>query len=191
MNIYLLISVLKVKVRKIVDDKNGDKRIVFKGKRKFYKDIPPDDVKSFEPVIYGGSACECIIVEKRRKMLVMGTKLGQRYVVTYISTLSKEKEFKRAMKAITKKHDCMSQIEKIAGQNEANNGGISTSGEPLPPVDEQIVDIGGGSSKQKGGKKDKKKKKDKKDKKKKNKKKKQQKGKPRGYKLNSTRVKSS
>ena len=147
---------LKVKVRKIVDDRHGDKRIVMKGKKKFYKDIPPDDVKSFEPVINGGSACDCDAgAGKRGKMLVMGTKLGDRYVVTYISTLSKDKEFKRAMKAISKKHDCMEQIEKIAGQNEANNGGISTSGEPLPPVDEQIVNIGGGSSKSKDKKKNK------------------------------------
>lgn len=94
-------------------------------------------------------------------MLIMGTKQGDRYVVTYISAMSKEKEFKRAMKAIAKKHDCKEEIGKIAGQTEGNNGGLSTSGEPLPPIDEQVENLGGETSKKKDKKKKKKKKKDK------------------------------
>lgn len=154
--------VVKVRVRKAMDDRNGDKRIILKGKKKFYKDIPPADVKTFEPVINGGSACDCDAAAAKGKMLLMGTKQGDRYVVTYLSTMSKDKEFKRAMKAISKKHDCKKQIEEIAGQTDANNGGLSTSGEPLPPVDEQIVDISGGSSKRKDKKKKNKKRKNKK-----------------------------
>lgn len=154
--------VVKVKVKKITNDRNGDKKIVLRGGKQFYKTIPQSDVKTFEPVINGGAACECDGgPSKKGRMLVMGTKQGDRYVVTYISTMSSEKEFKRAMKAIMKKHDCKEEIGKIAGQTEGNNGGLSTSGEPLPPIDEQFENISGETNKRKDRKKKKKKKKDK------------------------------
>ena len=147
----------------MTNDGNGDKRIVLKGRKQFYKPIPQSDVKTFEPVINGGAACDCDnISSKKGRMLVMGTKQGDRYVVTYISTMTREKEFKRAMKAIMKKHDCKEEIGKIAGQTEGNNGGVSTSGEPLPPIDEQFENISGESSKRKDKKKKKKKDKNKK-----------------------------
>lgn len=100
-----------------------------------------EDMKKVALTITDGSACDCeAVTNPGKSTLVMGSKQGDRYVITYISDWSKNKEFKRAIRAIRKGHDCKKQIEEIAGQTDANNGGLSTGSKPGGDVD---VSIGG------------------------------------------------
>ena len=137
-----------MKIKKVVVDDLGDKKIVPKGKVKFYKpaktNMTREEMRALTLSITDGASCDCDTLEdtKSRK-LIMGTMQGSRFVVTYVSEWSKNKEFKRAVKAIRKGHDCKQQIEKeIGGQNE-NNGGLSISEKP-PTHTGVDVSIGGG-----------------------------------------------
>ena len=114
---------------------------------KFYKPRPGPSRKEankMEFTITDGSRCECDAVTKPGKStLIMGSKQGDRYVITYISDWSKRKEFKRAIRAIRKGHDCKKQIEEIAGQTDANNGGLSTGSKPGEvdvPIPGDVID---------------------------------------------------
>lgn len=130
--------VLKVKIRRTVVDKQ-DMKLLLKGKKKFYKPTPntmtKTELKKLELFLTDGASCDCDVATKKSgRVLIMGSKRGDRFVVTYISEWSKEREFRRAIKAIRKGHDCKKEIEEIAGQTDANNGGLQVDGKPIPPV---------------------------------------------------------
>lgn len=159
--------VLKVKIRKVVEDNNGDKRLILKRKVKSFKpkSMPKKEKKNLNLVIQNGTKCDCDVAEKAKKSsLVMATKVGDKYVVTYVSDWVKDKEFKRAIRAIRKGHDCKVPID--PEQTDSLNGGLSIDGSPLPTVDSP-PDMGNGKKKNKNrdkgrkkGKKDKDKDKD-------------------------------
>lgn len=153
-----------MKIRKFVHDENGDKKLITKGRIKFYKPKPgppKSEVKNMAFTITDGSVCDCeAVTNPGKNTLVMGSKQGDRYVITYISDWSKKKEFKRAIRAIRKGHDCKMQIEQIAGQTDANNGGLITGGKPDVDVsiNGDIIDTGDKKEKDKNRNKSKKKK---------------------------------
>ncbi|XP_052798769.1 secreted frizzled-related protein 1-like isoform X6 [Mya arenaria] len=141
--------VVKIKMKKVEINDLGDKILEPKGKVKFYKPIPNNmtkaEMKALRFSITDGARCDCETLEnKKSRKLIMGAKQGSRFVITYVSEWTKNKEFKRAIKAIRKGHDCKQQIEKeIGGQNE-NNGGLSISGKPHSQSGEVDVSIDGG-----------------------------------------------
>lgn len=120
----------------VMEDENGDKRLVLKKKIKSYKpkSIPKKEKKNLKLIIQNGTKCDCEVAEKSKKSsLVMATKVGDKYVVTYVSDWVKNKEFKRAIRAIRKGHDCKVPID--PDQTDSLNGGLSIDGSPLPTVD--------------------------------------------------------
>ena len=128
-------SVLKVRIRKVVDDGNGDKVLVLKRKVKSYKPktMPKKDKKNLKLIIQNGTHCDCEVAEKAKKSsLVMASKVGDKFIVTYVSDWVKNKEFKRAIRAIRKGHDCKVMID--PDQTDSSNGGLSINGSPLPTV---------------------------------------------------------
>ncbi|XP_053385153.1 secreted frizzled-related protein 1-like isoform X2 [Mercenaria mercenaria] len=132
--------VLKVKIRKVVDDGNGDKLLVTKRKIKSYKpkSIPKKDKKNLKLIIQNGTNCDCEVAEKAKKSsLVMASKVGDKFVVTYVGDWIKNKEFKRAIRAIRKGHDCKVKID--PDQTDASNGGLSINGSPLPTVNGPVA----------------------------------------------------
>jgi hypothetical protein len=133
-------SVLKVKIRKVVDDGNGDKLLVLKRKVKSYKPktIPKKDKKNLKLIIQNGTQCDCEVAEKTKKSsLVMASKVGDKLIVTYVSDWVKHKEFKRAIRAIRKGHDCKVKID--PDQTDSSNGGLSINGSPLPTVNGPVT----------------------------------------------------
>ena len=106
-------------------DQNGDKRLVFKKNKKgggFYKqqNLSRRDLRKFQPVISGGSNCDCeAAVTGSRNLLLMGKKEGTRFVLTYLSQWGKSRDFKRASRALRKGHDC-------GNQNNNNNNSPSS-----------------------------------------------------------------
>ena len=133
--------------------------IITKGKKRFYKPKPmtfqKEDVKNMELIIHNGANCDCeAATNNSGKALLIGSKHGNIFNVTYISAWSKSKEFKKAVRAIRKKHDCKKEIESIAN---ANNGGLSTEGKHVPGEDEALSkiesnEIGKGRGNRKKGK---------------------------------------
>lgn len=142
--------VIRVRIKKGVDNELGDKKLMTAGKVTFYKpnNVSKEEMKSLELSITDGASCECNAVSNAgKKSLVMGSRQGSRWVVTYISDWSKDKEFSKALRAIRKGHDCKKQIEKeIGGQNEVMNGGLSISSKPPSGTVGSNVDVtvGGG-----------------------------------------------
>ncbi|XP_052233897.1 uncharacterized protein LOC127846532 isoform X4 [Dreissena polymorpha] len=137
--------VIRVRIKKGVDNELGDKKLVTAGKVTFYKpnNVSKEEMKSLELSITDGASCECNAVSNAgKKSLVMGSRQGSRWVVTYISDWSKDKEFSKALRAIRKGHDCKKQIEKeIGGQNEVMNGGLSISSKPPSGTVGSNVDV--------------------------------------------------
>lgn len=130
---------IKVKIRKFVHDENGDKKLVTKGRVKFFKpkkSPSKEEIKKMEFTITDGASCDCeAVTNPGKSTLVMGSKQGDRYVITYISDWSKKKEFKRAVRSIRKGHDCKKQIEEIATKTDAKNGGLSAGSKVDVDVD--------------------------------------------------------
>ena len=148
-------SVIKVKIRKVINEKNGNKTIILKGnlnKKFFYKPASKEIdlqqigvVNDLKIVIPSGvEPCDCDQATNagKKKTLIMGSREGDTFIVSYISEWAKTKEFRRAIKAIKKGHDCKKEIEEIAGQTDANNGGLSTDGKPMTPMVDVDVDVG-------------------------------------------------
>ncbi|KAL4224983.1 Secreted frizzled-related protein 1 [Mactra antiquata] len=160
-------KVIKVKIKSVENDANGDKRIIFKGKMKFYKPKPKhltrQEIESTELVIRKGAACDCQPAEKPGKYsLVMTSVTDGKHDITYISDWEKDKQFKRAVRAMRKGHDCKLQIEDIPGTDAT--GGLGINGSQLPTASTDTDDDKDKKKKDKKKKgKDKKDKKDKKD----------------------------
>lgn len=158
----------------MLDTGDGDKSLVLKGKIKSYKpkSMSKNEKDNLKLIIRNGAGCDCDPAEKANKSsLVMASKVGNTFIVTYISDWIRNKEFKRAIRAIRKGHDCKLQIEE-PGQSESINGGLSINGSPLPTVDGPETDNrtnGDKDGRKKGKGKGRKRKKDRKKDKKKNK----------------------
>lgn len=145
--------VFKVKIRKVVTEKNGDKRLILKGKVKSFKPkaMSKEEKASVKLIIRNGGTCECDAAERANgSSFITASKVGEEYVVTYISDWTKKKDFKRAVRAMRKGHDCKLQIEELPVQPDSN-GGLSINGSPLPTVKGPEAD-----NKTNGDKKDKK-----------------------------------
>lgn len=91
-------------------DDNGDKRLVIKKLRSkdIYKQesLSGRDIKKLQPVIGGGSSCDCQSASKGNKLFLMGRKEGLRYVLDFLSEDANDSEFKRFLRAIKKGYDC-------------------------------------------------------------------------------------
>lgn len=91
-------------------DENGDKRLLVKKlkSKDFYKkeNLSNRDIKKLQPVIGGGSSCDCERAVKGNKLFIMGRKEGLRYVVNFLSEDANDSEFKRFLRAIRKGYDC-------------------------------------------------------------------------------------
>lgn len=101
---------MKTKVRKVKMDPNGDKRLVIKKlkAKDFYKqdNLSKRDIRKLQPVIGGGSECDCTKAAKGNKLFIMGRKEGVRYVINFLSEDANDSEFKRFLRAIRKGYDC-------------------------------------------------------------------------------------
>ena len=103
-------------------DQNGDKRLILRKTKKgaFYRqqNLSKRDLRRFQPVISGGSNCDCPIASPgSRNLLVMGKKQGGRFVLTYLSRWSKDSDFKKAARALRKGFTC--------GTENSNNARVS------------------------------------------------------------------
>ena len=107
-----ILTVSKVKVKNIEMDVNGDKRLVIRRMKStdVYRHdssvITSRDLRKLQPVISGGSSCDCTSASSKKSILVMGIKQGGRYVLTYLSEFVKDVELQRFMRAIRKSVDC-------------------------------------------------------------------------------------
>lgn len=107
---------MKIRVKKVEMDDNGDKRLVIKKPKS--KDIyrqeslTSRDIKKLQPVIGGGNSCDCESAAKGKKLFVMGRKEGTRFVLSFLIEDENDSEFKRFTRAIKKSYDCSGVIKK-------------------------------------------------------------------------------
>lgn len=157
--------VFKVKIRKVVTEKNGDKRLILKGRVKSFsklkKKMSKEEQKSLKLVVRNGATCECNAADRANgSSFIAASQVGEDYVVNYIRDWNKHKDFKRAIRSMRKGHDC-----KILFPDQPDsNGGLSITGGPLPTVKGPETDnrSDGGKKRRRDKGKGKKKKKDKK-----------------------------
>ena len=105
-----VISVLKFKVAKIKTDENGDRKLIANkiNPKDFYRQegLSKRDLRKLQPVIDGSTSCDCFKAKKGSTLFLMGEKKGGRDVITYLSEIERDSEFKRFTRAIRKGYDC-------------------------------------------------------------------------------------
>ena len=111
--VFFSFAALKTsRITQVKIDQNGDKRLIFKKGKKadgFYKkqNLSRRDLRKFQPVISGGSTCDCTAaVAGSRNLLLIGKKQGTRFVLTFLSEWGKSGDFKKASRALRKGYDC-------------------------------------------------------------------------------------
>jgi len=113
----ILVTVAKINVRKVKMDDNGDKRLQPRRcqPEDFYRkeNMSKRDIRKLQPVISGGSGCDCNQAKVKNTLLVMGSKQGGRDVVTYLGEFVKDSEFTRFITEIEKGYDCSSVIPTV------------------------------------------------------------------------------
>lgn len=118
----LCISAIKAKISRVRDDNNGNKILYLKKNKKFYKktNISKRDKKYLNPVLLNGAHCECdIMTQSKSRYIIMGNKTETGFTVSYISLWQKNKDFRRATRAMKKGNvECKSEILQLATQEE-------------------------------------------------------------------------
>ena len=105
----VFLSVVKTKIQKAISYISGDRLLILRGKRTVLRNVSPEPFQAIEPVILADSQCGCEVSPSTGEtMVIMGIKqtTGYKYVVTYMSRIRKEKDFKRAMRTISKNFTC-------------------------------------------------------------------------------------
>lgn len=101
---------MKFKVSKIKLDENKDKKLLAKkiNSKDFYRQegLSKRDLRKLQPVIDGSNSCDCIKAKKGSTLFLMGQKKGGRDVITFLSEIERDSEFKRFTRAIRKGYDC-------------------------------------------------------------------------------------
>ena len=145
---------MKVRIKGVVDMGQGDKKLVIKGKIRSYKPkkISKVEQENMQLILRNGASCDCDAAEKANKSsLVTPSRVDNETVVTYVSDWGNSKVFKQAIHAMRKGHDCKLKIDSQPGQTDANSGGLSIDGSPLPTIGSPEMD--NRTNGRKGGKK--------------------------------------
>ncbi|KAL5006983.1 hypothetical protein ScPMuIL_015789 [Solemya velum] len=112
---------IKAKISRIRDDNNGNKILYLKKNKKFYKktNISKRDKKYLNPILLNGAHCECALqTQDKSRYIIMGNKTETGYTVSYISLWEKNKDFRRATRAMKKGNvECKNEILQLANTN--------------------------------------------------------------------------
>lgn len=100
---------------KIKLDENGDKKLISKKleSKDFYRQegLSKRDLRKLQPVIDGSNSCHCMNAKTGNTLFIMGLKKGGRDVITFLSEIARDSEFKRFTREIRKGYDCGSNTE--------------------------------------------------------------------------------
>ena len=104
-----VLSALRVSVTGL-EQRDGHQALLMKKRRKNYKKgvITKKEEKAMVPLLDGKEDCTCdLVANKKTKYFILGSKQADKYVVNYVTEFAnKDKEFKRALKAIRKGDAC-------------------------------------------------------------------------------------